>query len=211
MSTAAAASGEQLLAWVRAALAQAEARTGLPGFVAVKGRRKQMVKHLGHSVAQLLSMAQELVGKAHNSSPVLRNARTRALGDYFVVDDAAFSVANQTDHGQLTWACWSKDLELPTHKHPATRLHHLLGGRTGAAADAGSAASVEAAPRGRPAADPALLQLAILPQLKKAKTSAPSSTAQTQPDLVFPERLVFEAASTLFAAPPPTRRQQSRT
>ena len=55
MSTAAAASGEQLLAWVRAALAQAEARTGLPGFVAVKGRRKQMVKHLGHSVAQLLS------------------------------------------------------------------------------------------------------------------------------------------------------------
>ena len=55
MSTAAAASGEQLLAWVRAALAQAEARTGLPGFVAVKGRRKQMVKHLGHAVAQLLS------------------------------------------------------------------------------------------------------------------------------------------------------------
>ena len=55
MSTDAAASGEQLLAWVRAALAQAEARTGLPGFVAVKGRQKQMVKHLGHSVAQLLS------------------------------------------------------------------------------------------------------------------------------------------------------------
>ena len=44
MSTAAAASGEQLLAWVRAALAQAEARTGLPGFVAVKGRQNLMAQ-----------------------------------------------------------------------------------------------------------------------------------------------------------------------
>ena len=210
MSMAAAASGEQLLAWVRAALAQAEARTGLPGFVAVKGRQNQMVKHLGHSVAQLLSMAQELVGKAHNSSPVLRNARTRALGDYFVVDDVAFSVVNQTDHGQVTWACWSKDLELPTHKHPATCLH-LLGGRTGAAANAGSAASAEAAPRGRPAADPGSAAASHPPAAKEAKTSAPSSTAQTRPNLVFPERLVFEAASALFAAPPPARRHLSRT
>ena len=213
MSMAAAASGEQLLAWVRAALARAEARTGLPGFVAVKGRQKQMVKYLGHSVAQLLSMEQRLVGKAYNSSPVINAARTGALGDYFVVDNVAFSVVNQTDHGGVTWACWSKDLELPTHAHPAMYLH-LLGGRTGAAANAGSAASAEAAPPRRPALTPALLQLAILPQLRKPRRQPP--VPRPKPGRIsFPKSAWVsrrpEAASALFAAPPPTRCQWSRT
>jgi hypothetical protein len=209
MSMAAAASGEQLLAWVRAALAQAEARTGLPGFVAAKGRQTLMAKHLGHSVAQLLSMGQRLVGKAYNSSPVINAARTGVLGGCFVADDVAFSVVNQTDHGGVTWACWCKNLELPTHKHPATCLH-LLGGRTGAAANAGSAASAEAAPRRRPAADPDSAAASHPPAAKKAKTSAPSSTTQTRQNLVFQSAWVSrrpEAASALFAAPPPARCQ----
>ena len=210
---AAAASGEQLLAWVRAALAHAEARTGLHGFVAVKGRQTLMAKCLGHSVAQLLSMAQELVGKAYNSSPVLRNARTRALGDCFVVDDVAFSVVNQTDHGGVTWACWCKNLELPTRKHPATHLHYFLGGRTGAATNAGSAASAEAAPRGRPAADPGSAAASHPPAAKKAKTSAPSSTAKTQPNLVFQERAGFEASrggKCSFCCPTPCPSSHAR-
>ena len=133
-------------------------------------------------------MEQRLVSKAYNSSPVINTARTGALGDYFVVDDVAFSVANQTDHGGVTWACWCKNLELPTHKHPATRLHYLLGGRTGAAANAGSAASVEAAPRGRPAADPGSAAASHPPAAKKAKTSAPSSTAK-------PSRISFSRSA----------------
>jgi hypothetical protein len=119
-----------------------------------------------------------------------------------VVDDVAFSVVNQTDHGGVTWACWCKNLELPTHKHPATRLHHLLGGRTGAAADAGSARQWRRRHEADPLLTPALLQLAILPQLNEPRHQ-PQVPRPKPSRISFSRSAWFSRRQVLFLLPHP--------